>query len=227
MVCYGMLKIDGSITKVSEKEDDGVNEYVLPHEEKISVGEAFLHLLKHPYIHLIQRWNWKAALLSSIFRAIIFFFTNIVAGFAAAMSAMIVEFAYRGVTAGFYGALTQVFRKARPAWFASITVMIFVPAISHIAEFLVHLINGTKKLGTSIIASVAFSVLSTLFNFYAMRRGVLIVGDQNFSLKEDMRRMPRIIAGFLLDIPIAIYKKLSSTKPVPLPFKSGDKKFKE
>jgi hypothetical protein len=37
----------------------------------------------------------------------------------AAEGAMLAEFVYRGITAGFYGALTQAFRKAAPVWKAS------------------------------------------------------------------------------------------------------------
>jgi hypothetical protein len=45
-----------------------------------SVGAVLIRLMRHPVEHLIRRWNWKSALLSSLLRAAIFFCTNLVAG---------------------------------------------------------------------------------------------------------------------------------------------------
>jgi hypothetical protein len=48
---------------------------------------------------------------------------------------------------------------------------------------------------------VSFSVLSGLFNLFAMRRGVLIVGPGRRSITEDLRRIPGVIAAFLMAVP--------------------------
>ena len=74
--------------------------------------------------------------------------------------------------------------------------MIVVPAVTHTMEFMVHWIGGTEKLAASILASASFSAFSTLFNLFAMRRGVLIVGDERHSLLGDLIRMPRIVYEF-------------------------------
>ena len=110
---------------------------------------------------------------------------------------MSVELLYRGVSAAFFGALTQAFRRAQPAWLAAIAALVLVPLASHSLEFTVHLARGTPKLIASMISSVVFTVLSTLFHLYAMRRGVLIVGSEGRSFAADFRVMPRIVAGFL------------------------------
>lgn len=162
----------------------------------MTVGEVVRSLVRHPVSNLVYRWNWKSALTSSILRAGIFFSVNLSAGLDAALAAMILEFVFRAITSGFYGAITQSFRQAEPVWAASLTAMVVIPVMTHTMEFMVHWIGGTKKLAASIIASTCFSALSTLFNLFAMRRGVLIVGDGRHSLLGDLIRMPRMFYEF-------------------------------
>jgi hypothetical protein len=47
---------------------------------------------------------------------------------------------------------------------------------------------------------VAFTVLSTGFNLFAMRRGALVVGPGCGSLADDLRRTPRLIGAFALAV---------------------------
>ena len=170
------------------------------------VLDVLADLLRHPWEHLIRRWNWKSALTSAIIRAGIFFSTNLTAGMRAAVGAMLAEFSYRVITSGFYGSATQAFRRAEPAWAAAAAVMILLPLASHSIEFLIHWLRGTPNLATSIIASISFTAISTSFNFYAMRRGVLIVGEGRRSLWHDMRMMPRVIGSFIALGPLAIWR---------------------
>lgn len=174
--------------------------------EFVSVGRVLRDLVTNPVGLLLQRWNWKSCLLSSLFRAAIFFFANLAAGWRAAVGAMSIELLYRGVSAGFFGALTQAFREAQPAWLAMITAAVLLPLASHSIEFTIHLAHGTPKLIASIISSVIFTMLSTLFNLYAMRRGVLIVGSESRSFAADFRALPRIIGGFLAAAPLALWR---------------------
>jgi hypothetical protein len=159
---------------------------------------------------LLRRWNWKSAVFSSIIRALIFFFSNLTAGLHAAEGAMLAEFVYRGITSGLYGALTQAFRKAEPVWQAGLTVMVLLPLSSHSIEFAVHLARHTPHLRTSVISSVCFTAISTLFNLYAMRRGVLITGEGSGSVGSDMSRIPALIAGFVACGPVALYRSIRS-----------------
>jgi hypothetical protein len=155
----------------------------------------------------VKQWNWKSALFSSSIRATIFFFANLTAGLAAAGGAMAAEFAYRAVFAGFYGSLTQAFRRAQPAWKANLVAMVILPAVSHALEFAVHALRGTPNLKVSIVSSVCFTAISTLFNLYAMRRGALVVGEDAGSVADDLRRVPKLIAGFLLSGPFWVWSK--------------------
>ena len=171
-----------------------------------SVSHAVRGLVFHPVKTIVRRWNWKSACLSSIIRALIFFFANLTAGRAAAFAALLTELSFRGVASGFYGALTEAFRFAEPEWAAALAVMILLPVAGHSAEFLVHFLRGTAKLRTGMMASIGFTAVSTLFNLYAMRRGALITGARQKSLGHDMKRMPRLIAGFFAWGPRAAWR---------------------
>jgi hypothetical protein len=168
-----------------------------PHE---TVGQVLIGLARHPIERIARRWNWKSALLSSLSRASLFFTANLGAGLDAAFAAMLTELVFRAATAGFYGGLTQSFRHATPHWLASLAVMVLLPICTHATEFLVHWGRGTERLAASLTLSVAFTVISTLFNLFAMRRGVLIVGEGRGSLLADLRQIPRLVVLFVASI---------------------------
>ncbi|MBS1790814.1 MAG: hypothetical protein JST85_24065 [Acidobacteria bacterium] len=171
----------------------------------VTVGVAALKLLRHPVENLIRRWNWKSAMLSALTRGALFFFANLGAGISAAVGAMSVEAAFYITVAGFYGSATEAFRRARPTWLATVVMMVVMPSINHLLEFALHWSHGTKKLTTGIIASVAFSMLSAVFNLFAMQRGAFIVGAERQSLLDDFRQLPRIIFDFLTVVPRAVW----------------------
>ncbi|MGE3273865.1 MAG: hypothetical protein AB7O67_02050 [Vicinamibacterales bacterium] len=166
----------------------------------LSVAEALWLLARHPWRYVIRRWNYKSAITSSLFRGGLFFSVNLTAGVSAATAALLTEFVFRFATSGCYGALTQAFRRVEPARDAMIAVMILLPAAGHGLELLVHWVRGTANLEASILASVAMTVVSTSFNLYAMRRGVLITGGEGRSLRHDLGRLPALFAGFIRDV---------------------------
>src|SRR5271154_3662100 len=178
-------------------------------ETGVSVGKALRRLVREPRKYLLARWNWKSAVLSSWFRAALFFFVNLTAGLPAALAAMSTELIFRGITSGFYGAVTEGFRDAEPPWAAAVSVVVLLPVANHALEFVVHWLRGTRNLAASITASVVFTALSTLFNLYAMRRGALIVGAGRQSLREDLRRMPRMLWAFLLLAPRILWASIA------------------
>jgi hypothetical protein len=173
-----------------------------------AVSEALLELIRHPVSVLVRKWNWKCALFSSLTRAWVFFFANLTAGWRAALGAMFAEFVFRGITSGFYGAMTQNFRAVQPAWSGALTVMVLLPLSSHSLEFLVHWLRHTPKLFTSIVSSVCFTVVSTLFNWYAMKRGAMVVGADAQTLGRDMMAMPSIIGSFVAGPPLFVWRQL-------------------
>jgi hypothetical protein len=172
-----------------------------------TVGAVLGGMVRHPVRHLIRRWNWKSALLSSLLRATIFFFTNLIAGWHAAFGAMLAEFALRSVMSGFYGAITESFSLARPAWTATAAAMLAMPFLTHSLEFVVHWLRGTPKLGLSIGTSLIFTAMSTAFNLYAMRRGILVTSGSSKSLRDDLSHIPPLLLAFVLAGPREIVRR--------------------
>lgn len=142
-------------------------------------------------------WNWKSAVASSLCRASIFFTVNLWSGVDAAVAAMQVEFLYRAVASGFYGSLTERFARMRSERRATWAATLVVPAVAHLVEFGVHAWAGTPVLGWSVAGSVVFSIVTTRFNLFAMRRGVLTVGRGSASWWQDLKAMPAVVAAFL------------------------------
>ena len=176
--------------------------------DTITLSESFRRMFFTPRETLVRKWNWKSAVFSSSTRAILFFCANLAAGWRAAMGALLTELLFRGVTSGFYGAMTQNFRKVAPAWQAAVTVMILLPLSSHSLEFLVHYLRHTPKLTTSIVSSVIFTAFSTLFNWYAMRKGALVVGTGSQSVGRDLLAMPKIVGQFCAALPLYFWRRL-------------------
>ena len=163
-----------------------------------SVPDCVANLFRNPQGVLIAGWNWKSAIFSSLTRGGLFFTATASAGLSAALGAMYTEFAYRSITAGFYGAVTQNFHRAEPRWQANLVAGAGVPVVSHAIELAIHSLRGTPNLRANILASVCFTVVSTLFNLHAMREGVLVVGANGGSIASDIRHLPRIISSFLI-----------------------------
>jgi hypothetical protein len=142
------------------------------------------------------------------------------------LTAVMVEMPFRVLTTGIAGALVQSFRKAKPIWLANTIVSIMLPAFSHTVEFAAH--YAQEKYFSDILAatkdgvtrqrtfaiSVLFSVVSVLFNLYAMRNGVLLVGagEATQSLKNDFKQIPRLISEFVIALPVLISRFIESGK---------------
>lgn len=161
-------------------------------------------LIGHPVKQVLLRWNWKSAVLSAILRSPIFFTVYYAQkqGLWIAVGAMAVQFVFRTFFGGINGAVLQAFSKIRPAWHAVITVPLFLAAISHIAEFGLQAAYdsyaGSKGKNGAVIVSVSISLISALFNLFAMRRGVLLVKDESGqSLWRDLKQMPSIAFEFV------------------------------
>lgn len=190
-------------------------------EPDFSVGDVFRNLLHHP-AQLITRWNWKSVVLAVIIRGLIYLSIYLISGenWTVTITAVLVEMPFRLITTGVAGALVQSFRKAKPIWLANIIVSIMLPAFSHTVEFIAHytqeeyfshVLAATKDGVTrqrTFAISVLFSVVSVLFNLYAMRNGVLLVGagEATQSLKDDFKRIPRLVGEFIIALPMMMLR---------------------
>lgn len=177
---------------------DGVEEIIEDSPAPHRVIDVFRYLVRHPIEMLVYRWNWKAAVFSGVLRSMIYLFTHIKEGWRAALGAMSIEFAFRLVVSGASGSLVQAFHKATPVWLATLCVMLMLPAFSHLIEFTLHTLNGDVNKGKAIIISITFSIVSAIFNLFAMRRNTLLVKDANAgSLGQDLVKMPKIVGEFM------------------------------
>ena len=190
-------------------------------DESISVADVLRNLLHHP-AQIITRWNWKAALLGAVLRAS-FYYTVYQASresWLVTLTAVSVELVSRFITTGIAGAIVQSFRKATPNWLANIIVSIMLPAMSHTVEFVTHYAQeryffdifaaseNSVARQRAFAISVLFSVISALFNLFAMKHGVLLVGagEETRTLGDDLKRMPRMVGEFTAFLPVLIAK---------------------
>lgn len=150
---------------------------------------------------LLQLWNWKSALLSLVLRGPIFFFAAIRHGWQAALAALFTESLFCVLSAGFYGAVVQTLKDAEPQWLTAVFLTVVMPAIFQVLEYLLHWFRGTPHLRIAGIVSLVVSAVSALFNWYAMRRGTLLVGRDGGGFGGDLRRLPRLLFGFFAVLP--------------------------
>ena len=194
-------------------------------DPRISVSDVFYNLIRHP-AQIITRWNWKSASLGAILRAS-FYFTVYQASresWLVTLTAVLVELTFRFLTTGLSGAVVQSFRKAQPVWAANLIVSIMLPAFSHTVEFITHYAQeryffdifaaseNSVARQRAFAISVLFSVISALFNLFAMKHGVLLVGagEETKSFIDDIKRMPRMVGEFTAFLPVLISKYIES-----------------
>ena len=175
-------------------------------------------LFKHPFDTLVVRWNWKAAVLSVVLRAPIFFFTYLFKkdGLKLAIGATLVQSLFRFIFGGVNGAIIQSYSRVEPAWHAVLTVPIILAALSHVIEFGVQTMydnqTGVYGKGNAIAASVVVSAVSAVFNLFAMRRGALLVKDETQqSIWRDLTQMPWIALEFI-SFPLVWTRKKTKKK---------------
>lgn len=195
-------------------------------DERIEVSDVLRNLIRHPF-QIISRWNWKLSMIGALLRAS-FYFTVYKASqesWAVTLTAVLVELGFRLITTGIAGAVVQSFRRSTPIWLANVIISISLPAFSHTVEFITHyaqerylfdVFAASENSGRqrAFAISVLFSAISALFNLFAMRHGVLLVGagDQTLSFRGDLKRIPRLIGVFGCALPVFISSQLENRK---------------
>jgi hypothetical protein len=157
-------------------------------------------LVRRPQ-RILFLWNWKSAWLSVILRGPIFVIATARRGFAQMLSAVLTECLFCMISAGFYGAVVQNLRDAQPQWLTILFLTAVMPAISQVLEYSLHWIRGTPHLRLAEIVSLVVSAISSLFNWYAMRRGALLVGGEGGTFGSDLRRLPGLLLAFTIALP--------------------------
>jgi hypothetical protein len=163
-------------------------------------------LAANPYGAFILLWNWKAALFAASIRGPLFLLTTLAHGWRHASFAMLVEAAFRAGITGFLGAATQALRNARPRWLALTVMLAGFPLLSLLLDGLLHLAVHTPNLALGMLVSLLLSALASVFDWYIMRRGTMLVGPEGSSLWSDLKSLPALCGGFLLAPPIWIWR---------------------
>ncbi len=119
------------------------------------------------------RWNWKTALWSGLYRSPAFFIAAFRSGWGPAVRASLVEFLLFASIAGLTGALTQRFRKVRPAWLSALLILGLMPLVIHSAEFLVHTL-AARQTGGRASDLHGDDAVGVTFNWYCMHHGAFL-----------------------------------------------------
>ena len=156
-------------------------------------------LLRIPSV--LSLWNWKSALLSIILRVPVFAVATVRRGTGVLLAAVLVEALVCAFNAGCYAAVVQALRNRKPMWLTALIITIILPAIGQVIEYEAHRWHQTPHRVIAVIISSILSALSSLFNWYAMSQGTLLVGGERSSFSLDLRRLPGILGQFLLLVP--------------------------
>lgn len=109
-----------------------------------------------------------------------------------------VELVYVSLTAGLYAGLQQRALSMRSRLLGNLTIVVGVPGLAQALDWLTHRAAHAAAPGKAIVAVCVFSTISANFHLRVMRRGAFITGDAGRTLVDDFRRMPRLIAEFIL-----------------------------
>ena len=148
-------------------------------------------------------WNWKCALLSATARSTVYLAAMAHSNLHGGLAVVAVELVYVSLTAGLYAGLPQRALNFRSHLLSNLTIVGGVPGLAQALDWLTHRAAHAAAPGKAIVAVSIFAMISAIFHLHVMRRGAFITGDAGRTLADDFRRMPRLIAEFLLR-PIAI-----------------------
>jgi hypothetical protein len=154
-------------------------------------------------------WNWKCALLSTTARSLVYLAAMARTGLHGGLAIVLVEIAYVTLTAGVYAGMQQKALGLRSRLLGNLVVVIGVPGLAQVLDWTAHLVMGAAVASSATLAVSLFAAVSALFHLHVMRNGAFLTGTGR-SLFDDFRRMPRLIAGFLVR-PLAILAALTSS----------------
>lgn len=196
-----------------EREDVSMNDITFEQAPAIpprthTISEALRNVFSHPS-KFVKNWNYKGAVLSGVLRSPIFLITYLAGreSLRVAVGAAVLQFIFRFFFAGVGGTLIQGFRRVEPPWKALVAIMLILPLISHLLEFAIQVAfayatSTQDHTDEAILRSITVSIISALFTLFAMRRDVMIVGEENSrSLFHDITRLPRLVFEFCAFIP--------------------------
>jgi hypothetical protein len=130
-------------------------------------------------------------------------------GLRGGLSVVLVEMAYVSLTAGLYAGMQQKALGLRNRLLGNLIVVLGVPGMAQLLDWLAHRVAGAAVPNRAILTVCAFTLISALFHLHVMRRGTFLTNRHGLSLLEDFRRMPRLIAGFVV-APVVVLSALAA-----------------
>jgi hypothetical protein len=143
-------------------------------------------------------WNWKSAVLSMMLRLPVFAIATMRRGADVILAAVLTEAVVCSFYAGCYAAVVQAIRNRKPVWLMAVIIGFGLPALGQVIEYEVHSLRGTPHTTAAVIASSILAALASLFNWYAMKRGTMLVGGEGGSFAADLRQLPLLLGRFFL-----------------------------
>lgn len=165
------------------------------------------------WLFALTHWNWKAALITAIFRG------------AACMAALrhvhpharqhfsVVEMAYVLLTAGLFSAWQQQALGIKSRYLAWFVVVVAVPLSSLGADAVIHSLLDHVDAHALGIGALIFTLVSAMFHWHMMTNGVMLVGEQSYSLASDFKQMPGLLLSFVT-APVRWSRSLFAANPL-------------
>lgn len=143
-------------------------------------------------------WNWKCALLSATARSIVYLAALAQSRNTGSLPIVLVEILYVAATAGIYAGIQQRSLELRPRLLGNLAIVLGVPLLAQALDWLAHRAAAAPVPPRATIAVCIFAILSALFHLHVMRRGAFLTGRNGRTLRDDFRRMPRLILDFAM-----------------------------
>lgn len=149
-------------------------------------------------LDMLRLWNWKSAVLSVMLRVPVFAVATIRRGPEVVAGAILTETAVCALNAGWYAAVVQALRNRKPVWLVATVISVIVPLSGQVIEYVVHTWHQTPHRAAAVMASTVLGATASLFNWYAMKHGQMLVGAERSSFLCDLRSIPLLLGRFLL-----------------------------
>lgn len=150
--------------------------------------------------------------MSATARSVVYLAAMSRKSFAGSLAVVLVEIAYVSLTAGIYAGMQQRALGLRSRLMGNLIITVGVPGLAQLLDWAAHQVSGAAVTGKATFAVCVFAVLSALFHLHVMREGAFLTGTGH-SLADDFRRMPRIIAGFVLR-PVVLLRRIGAVNGI-------------
>lgn len=147
-------------------------------------------------------------MLSATARSLVYLAAMARSGVHGRLFIVLIEIAYVTLTAGFYAGMQQRALGLRSRLLGDAIIAVGVPALAQSIDWLAHRAVGAGAGARATISVCVFTFVSALFHLHVMRNGTFLTGHSR-SLWSDFRRIPGLIAGFLLR-PFVLFAALAS-----------------